>query len=80
MDSTTVLKVGFINIRAQTGLHLPKQVQIEQFIRENNLDILHLQESNIEEETFSECKLISSSFNIIVNNSQNKYGTASCQE
>ena len=36
-----------------------------------------MQESNIEDDTFSECNLITSSYSIIVNNSQNKYGTAS---
>ena len=77
MDTSQLLTVGFINIRGQTGLNLPKQLQIEQFLRNNNLDILHLQEANIEDDTFSECYLISSSYNIIVNNSQNKYGTAS---
>ena len=76
MDNSKILKVGFINIRGQTGLKLPKHLQIENFIRENCLDILHLQESNIEEDTFSECTLIASSFNLIVNNSQNKYGTS----
>ena len=52
-------------------------MQIEQFIKDNNVDILHLQEVNIENDTFSECNTISSNFNIITNNSQNKYGTAS---
>ena len=36
-----------------------------------------MQEAHIEENTFSECKLITSGYNIIANNSQNKYGTAS---
>ena len=77
MDQSKFLTVGFINIRGQTGLTLSKQLQIEQFIRNNNVDILHLQEVNIEEITFSECKHITSSYNVIANNSQNKYGTAS---
>ena len=57
MDTSKILKVGFINIRGQTGLKLPKHLQIENFIRENCLDILHLQESNIEEDTFSNATL-----------------------
>ena len=72
-----VLITAFINIRGQTGLPLSKQLQIEQFIKDNNVDILHLQEVNIEKNTFSECNTISSNFNLIVNNSQNRYGTAS---
>ena len=77
MGVTNILNTAFINIRGQTGLKLSKQLQIENFIRENKIDILHLQESNIEDDTFSECSLITSSYNIIVNNSQSKYGTAS---
>ena len=68
------LTTPFIYIRGQTGLTISKQFQIEQFIRDNNLDVLHLQESNIEEDTFSECNLITSNYNIIVNNNQNKSG------
>ena len=43
----------------------------------NKIDILHLQESDINADTFSDCNFISSSFNIIINNSESKYGTAS---
>ena len=71
-----ILKVGFLNIRGQTGLTTIKQLQIESFLNRENLDILHLQEINIIEESFSSCNTISSSFNIISNNSANKYGTA----
>ena len=77
MDPTNKITVAFINIRGQTGFNSAKQFQIEEFIRHNRIDILHLQESNIEENTFNDCKLITSSFNLIVNNSQNKYGIAS---
>ena len=41
------------------------------------IDILQLQEIEISEESFSECPLLSSSYIIIPNNSQNNYGTAS---
>ena len=40
-------------------------------------DILHLQEAHIEEDTFDQCSYILSNFSVIVNNAQNKYGTAS---
>ena len=77
MNQTNILNIAFINIKVQTGLPLSKQVQIEDFIRNNRIDILHLQESNINDETFSNCSFISSGYNLIVNNSRNKYGTAS---
>ena len=55
MDPTNQINIAFINIRGQTGLNLAKQVQLEDFIKQNRIDILHLQESNIEENTFSDC-------------------------
>ena len=77
MDSSKLFTSAFINIRGQTGLLISKQLQIEHFVKENNIDILHLQETNIENDTFSECNYLTSNYRIIVNNSQNKYGTAS---
>ena len=56
MDPTNQINIAFINIRGQTGLNLAKQVQLEDFIKQNRIDILHLQESNIEENTFSDVK------------------------
>ena len=79
MDQTNkenILKVGFMNIRGQTGLTSTKQIQIESFLIREKLDILHLQEINITEESFTSCNTISSSFSIISNNAVNKYGTA----
>ena len=77
MASANILTIAYINVRAQTGLPVAKQLQIEAFAKHNNCDILHLQEANIEEETFSSCNHLQSSFNIIENNATNKYGTAS---
>jgi exonuclease III len=70
-----ILKVGFMNIRGQTGLTSTRQIQIESFIIREKLDILHLQEISITEESFTSCNTISSSFSIISNNAVNKYGT-----
>ena len=66
-----------MNIRAQTGLNYAKQRQIEDFVRSNRIDILHLQESHVEEDTFLDCNYISANYDIIANNSLNKFGTAS---
>ena len=71
------IRVAFMNIRGQSGLKVDKQVQIEAFMKRNKCDILHLQEVNIDSESFSTCDFISSNFNIYQNNSINKYGTAS---
>ena len=71
------LKVAYMNILGQSGLEYAKQVQIESFLKTYKLDILHLQESNISEDTFNNCDFINSSYNIISNNASNKYGTTS---
>ena len=74
--SNRILTIAYMNIHGQSKLPTAKQLQIEDFIKYNKIDILHLQESNIDPETFSSCNFVSSSFNIIANNSENKYGTA----
>ena len=76
MDNTSsIIRVAFMNIRGQTGLDLSKQFQIEKFIQTNNVDILNCQEINIVEDSFSMCNYITSSYEIISNNASNKYGT-----
>ena len=75
--NNNVLNLAYLNVHGQSGIKLEKKLQIEEFIRTNNIDILHCQEINIGEDTFAECNFISSSYNIICNNSPNKYGTAS---
>ena len=44
-----VLRVASLNIRGQTGLNVSKQVQIENFLKVHDIDILHLQEIKIED-------------------------------
>ena len=72
-----LLVVAYLNCHGQTGFNLSKQLQIEDFIKVYEIDILHLQETFIEDDTFSECNFIISNFTIIHNNSHNRYGTAS---
>ena len=76
MTGNSLLTISYINIRGQTGLNIDKQFQIEDFIKANNCDIVHLQEINIENDTFSKCSFIESNFSVISNNAENKYGTA----
>ena len=66
-----------MNVHGQSKSTEAKQVQIEDFLKYNNIDVAHLQEIEICDESFSGCNFISSSFNIIPNNAANKYGTAS---
>ena len=72
-----ILTVAYLNIRGQSTFTESKQKQIEAFAKFNKCDILHLQEAHIEEDTFSNCEFICSSYVIISNNSPTKYGTAS---
>ena len=72
-----ILSVAYLNVRGQSGITTIKQLQIESFAKLNQCNNLHLQEAHIEDETFSTCDFICSSYNIIENNSINKYGTAS---
>ena len=54
-----------------------KQLQIETFAKYYQCDILHLQEANIDDETFSSCNFLQNSYNIFENNNINKNGNAS---
>ena len=74
--NSRILTVAYLNMHGQSGLQIPKQKQLEAFIRENNVDVLHTQEINIEVDMFSQCHFLSSNYNIIQNNALNKYGTA----
>ena len=71
------LVISYLNIHGQTGLQFDKQLQIEQFVKYSKSDIIHLQEINIENDTFSECNFLKSNFSVISNNATNKYGQAS---
>ena len=66
-----------MNIRGQTGLDISKQNQIQDFLKRNHVDILHCQEINVEEDSFSQCNYIAANYNVYSNNALNKYGTAS---
>ena len=76
MESSEVLTISYMNIRCQSGLKVEKQLQIEDFMKYKQCDILHLQEIHIEEDTFKQCNYIWSNFSVISNNAANKYGTA----
>ena len=55
-----VFTLAYLNIHGQTRIKLDKQLQIEEFLQHNNIDVLHCQEKNISEDTFSNCHLIDS--------------------
>ena len=71
--------VAFINCVGQTRFPLSKQLEIQNYMRSQHIDILHLQECRIDDDSFSECQYVRSNFNIFTNNTKNDtcYGTAS---
>ena len=70
-----MVKVAFINIYGQSGLSFQKLVELENFIQKYKLDIVGLQETNIDEDTFSECNYIYKNYFPIYNNNKSGYGT-----
>ena len=59
-SSEQILTIAYMNIRGQTGLEYSKQVQIENFVKFYNIDILNCQEINILENSFENCNFINS--------------------
>ena len=51
--SQNILTVAYINMHGQSNLTKAKQVQLEDFIKFNKIDIAHLQETEICDDTFS---------------------------
>ena len=51
-NNNSILSVGFMNIRGQTGLTDAKQRQIEHFLLREKLDVLNIQEININSDSF----------------------------
>ena len=78
MDNfTSSLNIAFLNCCGQTGFNLSKQMQIQSFMQKFEIDILNLQETHVDDNTFSECNFISKNFEILRNNSSNNFGTSS---
>ena len=79
-DTATTINVAYLNCVGQTKFPIAKQLEIQRYICEHSIDILHLQECKIDStDTFFQCNYINSNFNIIANNTPNNtfYGTAS---
>ena len=70
-QENNILSIAYMNIQGQSNLTTVKQLQIQDFIKYNKIDILHMQETEICENTFSDCEFISSSLNLVSNNSVN---------
>ena len=49
------INIAFINCVGQTKFLLPKQLEIQSYVQTHKIDILHLQECMIDEQSLSEC-------------------------
>ena len=77
-DDFTPIVIAFINCVGQSGFPISKQLEIQSYIITHKIDILHLQELKMDEDSFSQCGFISSNFNLFSNNKPDEsfYGTA----
>ena len=76
---TSSLNIAYINCVGQTKFSVSKQLEIQSYMRSHSIDILHLQECLIDDDSFSQCNYVCSNFNIFSNNTPGNtpYGTAS---
>ena len=72
-----IFKIMYMNTYGQSKLTNDKQIQIEDLLRLYNCDILHLQETHIDDSTFNNCSFLTNNYTVISNNSPSHYGTAS---
>ena len=71
------LSVGFLNIYGQTNFNQAKVNQIEFLVKTNKIDILHLQETNILEETFENSNYLKNNYQILFQNNESGFGVCS---
>ena len=69
------LKIAYLNCRGQTGFGESKQLQIENFLKLYDIDVINLQETHIDTDTFLGCSYLLGNYEIIKNNSESRYGT-----
>ena len=77
MNKKKALRIIYINTYGQTKFTVQKQFQIEDIAKKYKSDIIHLQESHVDAQSFEHCNFIKSNYRVLVNNSPSGYGTAS---
>ena len=77
-DDFTPIIVAYINCVGQSKFPISKQLDIQSYVCTHKVDILHLQECKMDDDTFSQCGFITSNFNLFSNNKPDNshYGTA----
>ena len=74
---SSYLNLGFINTFGQSGLKPDKIQRISEITKEYKLDIIHLQETHTQSDSFQGDEFLNNNYNVISNNAQSKYGTCS---
>ena len=79
VEDFTPMIVAYINCVRQSKFPVSKQLEIQSYVCTNRIDILHLQECKIDEDSFAQCGFLTSNYNIFSNNKpdDSNYGTAS---
>ena len=77
MSNKNIIRIAYINTYGQTKFTVQKQIQIEDFVKKYKSDIIHLQESHLDAESFKHCRFISNNYRVLCNNSPSGYGTTS---
>ena len=77
MNNLKTLAIGYLNIQGQSRLNQAKQNQLDHILKEYKCDILHLQETNILEDTFELCPHIANNYQILAQNNEIGFGTCS---
>ena len=78
-EQSIPIVVAYINCVGQSKFPIAKQLEIQSYVCKQGIDILHLQECRIYDNTFSQCGFLTSNYNIFSNNAPDDsfYGTAS---
>ena len=76
-NSYTDVTVLYINTRGQTKFTVQKQLCIQDLCIKFKCDIVHLQETDVDDNVFEHCSFINENYTIISNNSPSGYGTCS---
>ena len=70
------LTVGSLNLRGQLTLGHSRILQLEDFVKQFKIDVLNLQETDLKDDVFEDKDFLFSNYELIINNSPKKFGTA----
>ena len=70
------LTIGSLNVRGQLALSEARILNLVDFIKQYKIDILNLQETNLNDDSFEKNDFLSQNYQFIYNNAPNGFGTA----